>query len=81
MLIQSLGREDPLKEEMALQYPCFENPMDRGAWQATVHEAAKSQTRLHTHEIAKLIKNINDIIFNHSTANSLLTVLLTVSSY
>ena len=22
------------------------NPMDRGAWQATVHEAAKSQTQL-----------------------------------
>ena len=24
-----------------LQYPCLENPMDRGAWQATVHGAAK----------------------------------------
>ena len=29
-----------------LQYSCLENPMDRGAWQATVHRAAKSQTRL-----------------------------------
>ena len=29
-----------------LQYPCLENPMDRGAWQATVHRAAKSWTRL-----------------------------------
>ena len=29
-----------------LQYPCLENPMDRGAWQATVHSVAKSQTRL-----------------------------------
>ena len=27
-----------------LQYSCQENPMDRGAWQATVHEVAKSQT-------------------------------------
>ena len=27
-----------------LQYSCLENPMDRGAWQATVHEVAKSQT-------------------------------------
>ena len=26
------------------QYFCLRNPMDRGAWQATVHEAAKSQT-------------------------------------
>ena len=26
------------------QYPCLENPMDRGAWQATVHGVAKSWT-------------------------------------
>ena len=29
-----------------LQYSCLENPKDRGAWRATVHGAAKSQTRL-----------------------------------
>ena len=29
-----------------LQYSCLENPMDRGAWQTTVHGVAKSQTRL-----------------------------------
>ena len=29
-----------------LQYPCLENPMDRGAWQATVHGVAKSRTWL-----------------------------------
>ena len=29
-----------------LQYSCLENPMDRGAWQATVHGVAKSWTRL-----------------------------------
>ena len=28
-----------------LQYSCLENPMDGGAWCATVHRAAKSQTR------------------------------------
>ena len=27
-----------------LQYYCLENPMDRGAWLATVHAVAKSQT-------------------------------------
>ena len=32
-----------------LQYSCLENPMDRGAWQATVHGVAKSQTRLSRH--------------------------------
>ena len=29
-----------------LQYSCLENPMDGGAWWATVHEVAKSQTGL-----------------------------------
>ena len=29
-----------------LQSSCLENPMDRGAWWAAVHEAAKSRTRL-----------------------------------
>ena len=27
-----------------LQYSCLENPMDRGAWQATAHRVAKSRT-------------------------------------
>ena len=31
-----------------LQYSCLENPMDRGAWQATVHRAAKSWTHMHS---------------------------------
>ena len=29
-----------------LQCSCLENPMDKGAWQATVHGVAKSQTLL-----------------------------------
>ena len=29
-----------------LQYSCLENPMDRGAWWATIHGVAKSQTWL-----------------------------------
>ena len=28
-----------------LQYSCLENPMDRGAWQATAHGVAKSQLK------------------------------------
>ena len=46
--IRFLGWEDPLEKENSnpLQYSCLENPMDRGAWQATVHRVAKSQTRL-----------------------------------
>ena len=30
----------------SLQYSCLGNPMDRGAWGATVHEITKSQTIL-----------------------------------
>ena len=30
----------------APQYPCLENPVDRGAWWATVHGVTKSQTQL-----------------------------------
>ena len=46
--VQSLGREDPMKKEMAtpLQYSCLENFMDRGTCQATVHGVAESQTQL-----------------------------------
>ena len=29
-----------------LQYSCLENPMDGGAWWATVHGVAESRTRL-----------------------------------
>ena len=37
-----------------LQYSCLKNPMDREAWQATVHRVTRNQTRLkqpgtHTH--------------------------------
>ena len=42
-LIQSLSGEDPL---LPPQYSCLENPIDRGAWWATVHGVAESQTRL-----------------------------------
>ena len=45
MWVPSLGQEDPLEKEMAtLQYSCLENPMDRGAWCATVQSVAKIQT-------------------------------------
>ena len=40
-----LGQEDPLEKEMALQYSCLGNPMDRGAWQSM---GSQSHTRLCT---------------------------------
>ena len=46
--VHSLGWDDPLEEEMVTHSSIFawRIPMDRGAWQATVHGVAKSQTRL-----------------------------------
>ena len=45
-MVQSLGQEDPLQEDKALQYSCREDPMDRDAWWATVYRVTESQTRL-----------------------------------
>ena len=44
--VQSVGGEDRLEEGMATHsYSCVENPMDRGAWKATVHKIAKGWTQ------------------------------------
>ena len=45
-LILGLGRSPGGGHGNLLQYSCLENPMDRGAWQATVYGVAKSRTRL-----------------------------------
>ena len=39
-----LGRSPGEGNDNPLQYSCLENPMDRGAWQATVHGIAESDT-------------------------------------
>ena len=41
--IPGLGRYPGVGNGNPLQYPCLENPMDRGSWWATVHAVAKSQ--------------------------------------
>ena len=46
------GRSPGEGNGLPLQYSCLENPMDRGAWGATVHGVSKIQTglnRLHMH--------------------------------
>ena len=43
------GRAPGVGNRKALQYYCLENPMDRGAWRATVCGVAKSRTRLSMH--------------------------------
>ena len=45
-LIPGSGRSAGGGHGNPLQYSCLENPMDRGAWQATAHGVAKNQTQL-----------------------------------
>ena len=49
--VQSLGQEDSPREGNGnpLQFSCLGNPMDRGAWWATVHGVSNSWTQQHTH--------------------------------
>ena len=45
---QSLGQEDPLEKEMETHSSilAWDDPLDRGAWWATVHGVTKNWTRL-----------------------------------
>ena len=42
--IPGLGRSPGGGKGYPFHYSCLENPMDRGAWQVTVHEITKNQT-------------------------------------
>ena len=47
-LIPGSGRPPGESNGSTFQYSCLENPMDGGAWRATVRGAVKSRTRLAT---------------------------------
>ena len=47
-LVSELGRSPGAGNGNPFQYSCLGNPMDIGAWWATVHGVAKSQTQLST---------------------------------
>ena len=55
--VRSLGQEDPPGEGniYPLHYPCLENSMDWGAWQATVFEVTKSRTNWATSTFTSLL--------------------------
>ena len=62
--IHGMGRSPGGGHGTPLQYSCLGNPMDRGAWWATVHSIAKSQTqlkRLSTHCITTTMTGNNEI--------------------
>ena len=48
-LVRTLGQEDPLDKKMATHSNILnlENPMDRGAWWATVHGDTKESDMRH----------------------------------
>ena len=58
--VQSLGWEDPLEEGMATHSSilAWRVPVDRGAWRATVHGAAKSWTRLSQYCVNSYIQKL-----------------------
>ena len=57
--VWSLGWEDPGERNgNPLQYSCLENPLDRGAWQAIIHRAAKSWMQLKWLSSQHLIINV-----------------------
>ena len=60
-LFLGLGRSPGWGNGKLLQYSCLGNSIDRGAWRATVHVFAKSQTQLsiHTHTLTSLTLFLN----------------------
>ena len=52
-LIPGLGKFPGGGHGNPLQYSCLEIPMDRQAWQATVHGVAKSWTQLSTYALMR----------------------------
>ena len=50
--ITRLGRFPGGRNGNPLQYSCLENPMDKGAWQSTVHRVAKKSHMTETPEHA-----------------------------
>ena len=62
--IPGLGRSPGEKNGNPLQHSCLENPMDRGAWRATVHGVTKRQTGLS--DLAQQHGTISFILYLHS---------------
>ena len=60
--IPGLGRYPGAGNSNPLQFSCLENPMDGGAWQATVHGVAKSWTRISDFHFHYYIDNVQGFL-------------------
>ena len=70
--VPGLGRSPGEGHGDPLQYSCLENPMDRGAWWATVHRVTKSWIRLKRlstdahRKFKSSVKGMNAMILSHA---------------
>ena len=67
--VLGFGRSPGGRHGNLLQYSCLESPIDRGAWQATVHRVAKSWTRL-----KQLSMQITESVYHTPETNTALSI-------
>ena len=67
--IHGSGRYPREENGNPLQYSCLENPMDGGAWRATVHGVAKTE-RLHFHSnfVFNFLRTLHPIVHRDRTS-------------
>ena len=77
--IPGLGRSPGEGNGYPLQYSCMENPVDRGAWWATVHGVTESDTtgqvtHTHTHTLVSWLI-LHEVIFPYFWACFMMDIL------
>ena len=78
--IPGSGRSSGGERGNPLQYACWENPLDRGAWRATVHGVAVSRTQMkrpsrHTHS------RIEGVLISFSSSKSTESIMWALTSW
>ena len=67
--ISGFGRSPGEGNDNPLQYSCLENPVDRGAWQATVHGVTKSWTRLNDFTLGRWFREVTLSVLFYGNLN------------